>query len=66
MESIVMVLAAAAAVGIYRLGLRDGSRLGRGEPLGAPVGQAESRWQRVLRNIEAYNGTPKGQQGVEE
>lgn len=65
MEVMIGMAAALLAVGLYRLGLRDGSRLGRGEALDAPEKQEEPRWQRVLQNINAYNGTPKGQREVQ-
>lgn len=64
MEVIVAMAAALLAVGLYRLGLGDGSRLGRGEPLETLAKQEEPRWRRVLQNINAYNGTPQGQREV--
>lgn len=78
-ETIVTVAAVlvclAAAVGIYRLGLRDGARMAGGqEPApvrltgphrAAPVPEDVQRINSILANVERYDGTGQGQKVVE-
>ena len=76
----IAVLAAALVWGAglvwcYRLGLRDGLRAARGEapvPVGTGGGRAKAgqptaeqkRYDAILANIDAYDGTEKGQREV--
>ena len=55
----------------YRQGLKDGMRKEKGEEL-APVvrprpkqaNKQPDKWDTILANINAYDGTPKGQKKV--
>ena len=57
----------------YRLGLRDGLRAGRGEAprllpqraaKAGPVPLEQQRYDAILANIDAYDGTARGQREV--
>lgn len=57
-------------VGCYRMGLRDGMRAKDGAPPApirresARVKADNSRYDAILKNIDAYNGTSAGQKKV--
>ena len=69
------LLFVAAAVIIYRLGLRDGARMAAGQPpaavkvprpcRAAPVPEDVQRLNDILANVERYDGTEQGQKVVE-
>ena len=75
-EMALLALATAWGAGLalcYRLGLRDGLRAARGEaPRLMPGGAAEAgptppeqqRYDAILANIDAYDGTAEGQRDV--
>lgn len=80
MYAIVMLTAmgllfVAAAVMVYRLGLRDGAGMARGQapaPVKLPmprrtpqVPEDVQRLNDILANVERYDGTGQGQKAVE-
>ncbi len=63
-----LFIACMGAVGVYRMGIRDGQRMGRGESVipdkneaPAEVSDKIKRMQTLVDNIDAYDGTDKGQ-----
>ena len=65
---ITMILAGIAAVSLYRIGLRDGQRMASGRPVIreadgeiAEVTDKVKRMQTLFDNLDAYDGTDKGQ-----
>ena len=70
---LLVLLSAAIAILSYRQGLRDGMAKEKGIPpapvarvKGKPPGQTaeERRMQQIMANVEAYDGTAKGQKEV--
>ena len=64
----VLMRACGGAVGLYRMGGRDGQRLASGRPVIAErvdevddIPDKVKRMQTVFDNIDAYDGTSKGQ-----
>ena len=66
-EIVLAAVVAAIAILSYRLGLRDGMRKDLGIPPEAPVMPRKHREvkddkvSKLLQNIEAYDGTARGQ-----
>ena len=65
---LLIVSAPIAAVSVYRLGLRDGQRMASGRPVIreadgeiAEVTDKVKRMQTLFDNLDAYDGTDKGQ-----
>ena len=65
---ITMITAGVAAVTLYRIGLRDGQRMASGRPVIkeadgeiAEVTDKVKRMQTLFDNLDAYDGTDKGQ-----
>ena len=65
---ITMITAGVAAVTLYRIGLRDGQRMASGRPVIkeadgeiAEVTEKVKRMQTLFDNLDAYDGTDKGQ-----
>ena len=65
---LLMMAGAVAFLAVYRLGLQDGGRMAKGlgmpiknkgTPL--PVTEKEKRMQTLFDNLNAYDGTDKGQ-----
>ena len=63
-----MITAGVAAVTLYRFGLRDGQRMASGRPVIreadgeiAEVTEKVKRMQTLFDNLDAYDGTDKGQ-----
>lgn len=63
-----LFIACGGAVGVYRMGLRDGQRMAKGESVikdrdDAPFEASDKvkRMQVLFDNIDAYDGTDKGQ-----
>lgn len=63
-----MITAGVAAVTLYRIGLRDGQRMASGRPVIreadgeiAEVTDKVKRMQALFDNLDAYDGTDKGQ-----
>ena len=66
---LLMLSGAAVFLAVYRLGLQDGGRMAKGDvvfydkaagtPL--PVTEKEKRMQTLFDNLDAYDGTDKGQ-----
>jgi hypothetical protein len=63
-----MIIAGVAAVTLYRFGLRDGQRMASGRPVIkeadgeiAEVTDKVKRMQTLFDNLDAYDGTDKGQ-----
>jgi hypothetical protein len=71
MQLVPAALFAAFAIAAYRMGLRDGMRKLDGLPPGAPIwrgrrsGDADGRVSKLLSNIDAYDGTGKGQRKID-
>lgn len=75
-EMSLLLLATAWGMGLalcYRLGLRDGLRAGQGEAprllsqgtaKTGPVPPEQKRYDAILANIDAYDGTARGQREV--
>lgn len=62
------LMACGGAVWVYRMGVRDGQRLASGKPVIAErvdevdeIPDKVKRMQTVFDNIDAYDGTSKGQ-----
>jgi hypothetical protein len=66
---LLMMAGAAAFLAVYRLGLQDGGRMakgkavfyGRGAGSPLPMTEKEKRMQTIFDNLDAYDGTDKGQ-----
>lgn len=65
---ITMIIAGITAVTLYRVGLRDGQRMASGQPIIkeadgeiAEVTDKVKRMQTLFDNLDAYDGTDKGQ-----
>ena len=63
-----LMMACGGAVWLYRMGVRDGQRLASGRPVIADrvdevdeIPYKVKRMQTVFDNIDAYDGTSKGQ-----
>jgi hypothetical protein len=62
-----MIIAGVAAVTLYRFGLRDGQRMAKGESVIKEKEEAfeasdkVKRMQTLFDNLDAYDGTDKGQ-----
>lgn len=62
----ITVFWALGAVLLYRLGLGDGQRMAQGGGIVPRPGEEKaSRWDKILDNINRYNGTNRGQREVE-